>query len=146
MKTVTKECRVKLTSAEIEDRRAQLVEQHGEWEQLEAKKREAVSSWNAKLKEIRKRMAETGAAAREGAELREVECDEVMDYAAKEVRTVRKDTSEVVERRRMTADELQESIPGSGPKGAPAAAAAEAKTGGKRKLHAVPTEPPPDAH
>jgi len=48
---------------------------------------------------------------RQGWEVREVECSEIMDYERGEVRWVRLDTMEVYKRRKMTQDELQYALP-----------------------------------
>lgn len=124
--TSTRELRVTLTAEERAEHEKSCATLIRDLDVLEAKKREAVSEWNAKIKTLKKRMAKASEAAVEGFEVRDVECEDRPDFDSKVVRTVRTDTGDVVETRSMTADERQDKLPFTA-----------TPTGEKKRLRAV---------
>lgn len=95
--------RTKLSAAEIEERREEIIELLSERAEIDQAKKEAAKEYREKLKILDKRIEGLRAEAAEGYDLREVEVDETAAGAS--VTLFRTDTGEVVSSRRMTESE-----------------------------------------
>lgn len=122
---------VKLTDDELKKKGKKAGHLKKVIEEIKAEMKAAVSGHKEKLKE---KTAELGALLDEldaGTEDRKVDCHEIRDFLKKEVRIVRLDTGDVVERRTMAFEELQGNVPGTEPEdGEPSDGDGEDEDGG----------------
>lgn len=84
---------------EVKDKKANLAE-------ISKEKRDAISEIVDEIEVLRKQIGD-------GTEDRLVRCISQKDFRANKVRVIRTDTREVVEEREMTADDRQETMPGT---------------------------------
>ena len=110
MPTITKECLVPLTDAEIRKMCQELARLVGSLGELEEARRETARSYADEIKDIREEMKALAESIRDGHARREVLCDEVPDYAAGLMRIVRTDNGDVVATRGLTPEEMQQSL------------------------------------
>lgn len=94
----------------VDKAKTQLADQYAELLSIKAEKAEAGATFNKRLKDTRKTMRELLGVIQTGQREVSVECEERMNERRKEVEIVRCDTGQVVDRRPMTAEELQEPL------------------------------------
>lgn len=104
---ITRHLECKLTRAEQEDLRRQLLDVLDEEEAVTDRKKEAASRFKAEQESLRTRRHELARTMRRGAVERDVTCEVREHFATNKVETVRLDTGEVIEVRPMTAHERQ---------------------------------------
>lgn len=97
----------KLTDEEQRQRGIQLAEREIEYEQVLEEKKKSGDAYSATAKSLRTRITELTAAVNDKQEDREIEVVWDLDYKTKEKRLIRQDTNEIIEKRTLTADELQ---------------------------------------
>jgi len=97
IRRTTRECSCVLTEQEKVGLGAVLAAKEGERENVLAAKRAANADYNERLKELAKVITETSRSIREGTTMRDVECEERRDVAAREIRVIRLDTGELAE-------------------------------------------------
>lgn len=102
----------KLSPSEREAKNESLVRLEQERTAQEAEKKAWVSEKNAALKQTRAAIDQTVKELHEGAELRDVEVEQVYHYDNGKVDSVRRDTDEVISSREMDAFDRQETLPG----------------------------------
>ena len=97
-----------------EDKRTladELANKQAELENLENEKKAVAKDYASRIELTQATISTSSNTYRQGWEVREVECSEIMDYERGEVRCVRLDTMETYKRRKMTQDELQYALP-----------------------------------
>lgn len=104
---ITRTLPCKLTDEEQRQRGIQLAEREIEYEQVLAEKKTSSDAYSATAKSLRTRIVDLTAAVNDKQEDREIEVVWEFDYKTKEKRLVRRDTMESIEKRTLTADELQ---------------------------------------
>lgn len=104
-------CKVNLTQEKVIKRGEELAHTVQLLAQVEAEKREVMSSMKAKADTHEKRITELSMAIQNGYEYEGVVCDSVPDYEGRKVFLHRRDTGEVIEERAMLASEAQETLP-----------------------------------
>lgn len=97
VRRTTRELSCVLTEPEKVGLGAVLAAKEGERENVLAAKRASNAEYNERLKEFAKCITETSRSIREGTIMREVECEERRDVAAREIRVIRLDTGELAE-------------------------------------------------
>jgi hypothetical protein len=101
---------VKLTAEEKEAKAQELASTVDRIKFLEADRREHTAEINSSIKERRHIVEKLVRQVKSGTEEREVDVEEVVDWSAAVVRTVRKDTAEVVSSRTLTPKERQQTM------------------------------------
>lgn len=104
---ITRTLPCKLTDEEQRQRGIQLAEREIEYEQVLAEKKTSSDAYSATAKSLRTRITDLTAAVNDKQEDREIEVVWEFHYANKEKYLVRQDTMESIEKRTLTADELQ---------------------------------------
>lgn len=102
-----KEIKVKVKKSEQETKKDELVQVDRQIRERAEEKASAMAEFNDDLKKLRERQRKLLDVIKDGEETVEVECVEEADERRMEVKTIRKDTGEVIDRRPMTADERQ---------------------------------------
>ena len=108
----TKDLPAKLTPEEIENRSRQLARQIETIAEVEEEKAKNARQFGEKLKGMRLLAMTLAHAVSSGEEARPVLCSERADYRRFTIETYRHDTSEVVESKAMTADQVEEARQG----------------------------------
>lgn len=80
----------------------------------QAQAKSAASQFKAKIDEMQAKINGLQILISDGYELRNVPCENVMDYTDVTVRVTRLDTAEIVEERKLTEDEKQATLPFDG--------------------------------
>lgn len=106
-KKTKRQLRVKLTEEEAREKAATWARLYDERRRLEAEKKEKAAMYTKILKEKSARIDELAEDVRLGSELRDVDCEERMDFTRNQVDTHRLDTGERIDHRAMTAKERQ---------------------------------------
>lgn len=88
-----------------------LADKQAELENLENEKKAVSKDYSSRIELTQATISTASNTYRQGWEVREVECSEIMDHERGEVRWVRLDTMEIYKRRKMTQDELQYALP-----------------------------------
>lgn len=109
--SVTKMLPCKLTEVEKVTRGRELASTMEEKDQLQLKIEESKSEFKTKVQGLDLKIEELKRIVLDGTERREVECFYHKDFENNSVLTVRTDTGEEVDSRRMTAEERQEMLP-----------------------------------
>lgn len=102
----------KLTAEERELKTQELVRLEQDEHAKKAAKKAAVAVMNGELKQVRADIDERVKELHEGAELRDVEVEQVYHFDRGTVDSVRRDTGEVISTRDMDAYDRQETLPG----------------------------------
>lgn len=102
---------VKLTGLELQALGDRLAGLHVEAERLETEKAEVLAEHRREMKVLREEAKTIATQIQSRHAQREVDCYSRPDYALKEMLTIRCDTEAVFERRPLTNDELQPSLP-----------------------------------
>jgi hypothetical protein len=133
-KIVKRDLEVKLSESEVLKRIEELLDASQARDALRSLKSEQTSNINAEIKLAEQRVRDLNAALRNKKEKREVERFERMVFPTNTVEVVRADTNEVVERRAMTVDERQATLPGvDAPKSGEPLTATVAEVAGAKK-------------
>lgn len=109
--TFTKSLPCKLTEVEKITRGRELASTMEEKDQLQLKIEETKSEFKTKIQGLDFQIGELKRIVLDGSERREVECFYHKDFENNSVLTVRSDTGEEVDSRRMTPEERQEMLP-----------------------------------
>lgn len=107
---LTQELPVKLTDEEKLEKARQLSAMIGEITRLKEEQKTVSSSFKTKIGELEVDSREIANMIREGQEVRVVEVIEEKDYSDRKIRTIRKDTGEVVGIRTMALEDTQEEM------------------------------------
>jgi hypothetical protein len=108
---IKKLLRVELTEEEKRELAEGMAEKQAELESLEDEKKAVAKDYASRIESTQGEIRRKSSIYRQGWEVRETDCVEIMDYNRAEVRIVRLDTSEVLNRRKMTQDELTLPLP-----------------------------------
>jgi len=81
-----------------------------EADELEGQKKTVTSEYAAKINSANTEAQSTAKKLTSGFEMRQIDCEEQLDYDQKEVTTIRLDDGEIVETRTMSNLELQQSL------------------------------------
>ena len=109
--TLIEELECTLSDAEISARAGLVATKHIGIAVLKLKKKQAADQFAAQIKMAEQDVNDLCDAINRKTERRQVECVETFDFRLGEVRIVRSDTKEIVERRAMTASERQVPLP-----------------------------------
>jgi hypothetical protein len=107
MMKFTRALKVDLTEEEFRERSIHLARTLDKVEDLETEKKSVADRYKSRISELLSGLSSYRAAIRDGWEMRDVECDEMMDYENGIVKIVRTDTLEVVDERPITDAERQ---------------------------------------
>lgn len=102
-----KEIKVKVKKSDQELKKDELVNVDREIQRVANEKAGDMAEYNQELKVLRERQRKLLDVIKDGEETIEVECVEEADERRLEVKIIRCDTGEVIDRRPMTADERQ---------------------------------------
>lgn len=106
-KPITKFCKCELTDKELLDYGQMMADSNAEATALEDQLASVKKEYQGRIDAATATAARLGGCIRSGYEHRDVECEEVRNWTDKTVKVIRLDTKEVVESRRMTAEEAQ---------------------------------------
>jgi hypothetical protein len=109
--TFTRKLFCPLTSEELQARGSELATKMEEREQIEAELAEVKQTFKGRLEGVGNLISELKQIVLERRERREIECFNHMDFENDVVVTLRTDTNQEVDRRRMTAEERQSFLP-----------------------------------
>lgn len=109
--SVTKTLKCQLTDGEFMQRSRSLAYAITRLNVLEEEKAEAMADFKARLKGQMNSVQAIKTVVAEGAEYRQVTCDQVADFTSNKVDTIRLDTGEVVDTRALEAWERQKLLP-----------------------------------
>ncbi len=110
---ITRKLSVPLSAKEKENAIKNLVAKMDLVEALEEEKKAMVDGFKAKITQAKADIMNARQLVRNGAEIRDVNCQEIRDYKAGQFRIIRMDTEEVVDERPLTKEERQTHIPGT---------------------------------
>lgn len=102
---------VDLTSEQIAQRGQLLAACQVDIEKLKADKKDSAAEFKRKIEDLEAQAKKLSHAITAGTEEREVECDERLNLDEKIVEIVRRDTGEVVRKRRVEDEDLQPVLP-----------------------------------
>ena len=107
---VTRELPCKLSKKEVEEQTTALVAETIEFERCKLELREMARQLSEKRRSLQKSILERAQMVTEKAQVREVECEVVKDFARGEIRVTRLDTLEELEKLNMSQEEGQRSF------------------------------------
>lgn len=107
----TKNLKCKLSREEVEQRAARMADVESDIRSVEEHRKSVVADLNGRKKALDSELATLGRQVREHAEYRDVECSMRPDYEAGIMETVRLDTEERVDVRKLYDSERQEQLP-----------------------------------
>ena len=102
---------VDLAEADIKKKEKRIVKALTAVKETRADMKLATSEHRSAIRDLEKEIDTLREQIEEGAETKEVLCVNVMDYRNNVVKTLRKDTRQIVETREMTAEERQQTFP-----------------------------------
>lgn len=103
--------RCDLTAEELRSLADSIAEDQANLESLENEKKAVTKDYAGRIESVQGAIRRNSSTYRQGWDLREVQCSNIMDFEHAEVRIVRLDTHQTVERRKMTQDELTLPLP-----------------------------------
>lgn len=111
IETVNKWLPIKLTKDQILERASKAANLVAQRADLESEKSAKNRDYSEKFKEIRGEMSKLSKSVASGEEYQNVKCEVRRSYLEKRVITIRKDTFEIVDDRKMYENEMQGDLP-----------------------------------
>jgi hypothetical protein len=111
MTTLTRNLKCLLSREEVESRAARMADVESDLRQIEEHRKSVVADLNGRKKALDAELASLGRQVREHAEYRDVECAMEPDYEAKIMETIRLDTGERIDVRKLYDSEMQPELP-----------------------------------
>jgi hypothetical protein len=111
MSTITRNLKCLLNREEVETRAARMADVESDLRQIEEHRKSVVADLNGRKKALDAELASLGRQVREHAEYRDVECTMEPDYGAGIMETIRLDTGERIDVRKLYDSEMQPELP-----------------------------------